>query len=46
MNTIIGRSRQEDVPFIVSELHRIFEAEYSNRLSVALDKISQLEKKS
>lgn len=40
MNTIVGRSRQEDVPFIVSELQRIFETEYENKLAAALDKIS------
>lgn len=45
MSTIIGRSRQEDVPLIIAEIQRIFEADYVTRLSAALQKIQQLEKK-
>jgi hypothetical protein len=32
-SVIIGRSRQEDVPFVVAELKRIFEADYVGKLS-------------
>ena len=28
LNTIVGRSRQEDVPIIMSEFQRIFETDY------------------
>lgn len=39
MTTIIGRSRQEDVPLIVGEMQRIFESDYATRLTAALHKI-------
>lgn len=45
MNTIIGRSRQEDVPLIIAEMQRIFESDYSTRLVAALQKIEDLEKR-
>lgn len=44
MSTIIGRSRQEDVPLIVAEIQRIFEADYVTRLNAALMKIDELQK--
>ena len=44
MTTIIGRSRQEDTPLILSEMQRIFETDYSTRLSAALAKIDELQK--
>lgn len=42
MNTIIGRSRQQDVPLIIAEMQRIFEADYATRLNAALQKIEEL----
>lgn len=43
VNSIVGRSRQEDAPLILAELQRIFETDYSSKLSAALLKIEQLE---
>ena len=31
-STIVGRSRQEDIPVIMAEFQRIFEADYINKL--------------
>lgn len=39
MSTIVGRSKQEDVPLIIAEMQRIFEADYMTRLSAAVQKI-------
>ena len=39
VNNIVGRSRQEDVPLIISDLQRIFEANYIEKLSEANKKI-------
>jgi len=44
-SVIIGRTRQEDVPFVIAELQRIFEAEYIVKLNEAHIKIANLEKK-
>ena len=41
----MGRSRQEDVPFIVAELQRVFEGDYVSKLNEAFIKISELESK-
>ena len=35
MNTIVGRSRQEDIPLILAELQRIFETDYASKLAQA-----------
>ena len=40
---IIGRSRQEDVPFILAELQRVFESDYAGKLSEANLKIADLQ---
>ena len=32
MNSIVGRSKQEDVPLIMADLQRIFEANYVEKL--------------
>lgn len=42
-SVIIGRSRQEDVPFVMAELKRVFEAEYVSKLAEAQFKISDLQ---
>lgn len=42
MNSILGRSRQEDVPFIMADLQRIFEAGYVEKLAEANQKIEEL----
>lgn len=42
-STIIGRSRQEDVPIIMADLQRIFEADYVNKLCEANAKIKELQ---
>ena len=39
VNSIVGRSRQEDVPLIISDLQRIFEANYIEKLSEANKKM-------
>jgi hypothetical protein len=44
-SVIIGRSRQEDVPFVVAELKRVFEAEYVSKLAEANLKIQDLLKR-
>ena len=44
MNTIVGRSKQEDVPLIVSELQRVFEADYVTKLAQAQQQIEELTK--
>jgi len=44
-SVIIGRSRQEDVPFVLAEFQRIFEAEYVNKLAEANLKITDLQVK-
>ena len=41
----MGRSRQEDVPFVVAELQRVFEADYVSKYNEATIKIGELEKK-
>lgn len=42
-SVIIGRSRQEDVPFVVAELKRVFEADYVSKLAEANLKIQDLQ---
>ena len=42
-NIIINRSKQEDVPFVVAELKRIFEADYVSKLCEANQRISDLQ---
>lgn len=42
-SVIIGRSRQEDVPFILAELQRVFESDYAGKLSEANLKIADLQ---
>lgn len=42
MNSIVGRSRQEDVPIIMADLQRIFEAGYVERLAEANQRIQEL----
>lgn len=44
VSTVIGRSRQEDVPYIVAEFQRIFEADYVNKLAETNEKIKNLQK--
>jgi hypothetical protein len=44
-NVLIGRSRPEDVPFVVAEIKRIFETDYSGKLSEANLRISDLQNK-
>ena len=44
-NTIIGRSRQEDVPFVVAELKRVFESQYVDKLAEANLKLADLASK-
>ena len=44
MNTIVGRSKQEDVPLIMSEFQRIFEADYTTKLAQAQQQIEELTK--
>ena len=42
MGSILGRSRQEDVPIIMADLQRIFEAGYIEKLMEANRKIEEL----
>lgn len=44
-SVVIGRSRQEDVPFVIAELKRIFEADYVAKLSEANLRIADLQGK-
>lgn len=44
-STIIGRSKQEDVPFIVAELQRVFEADYISKLAEANNPLKELQSK-
>ena len=43
-SVVMGRSRQEDVPFVVAELQRVFEGDYVNKLNEASVKIKELER--
>lgn len=45
MNTIIGRSKQEDVPAVMAEFQRIFESDYITKLELAHQKIQELQAK-
>ena len=42
MTSIVGRSRQEDVPLILAELQRIFESDYNSKLATANSRIQEL----
>ena len=44
-NVVIGRSKQEDIPFVLAELKRIFEADYSSKLGEANLRIADLQAK-
>jgi len=40
-NSIVGRSRQEDVPLIMAEFQRIFEMDYVTKLSETENKLKE-----
>jgi hypothetical protein len=44
-SVVIGRSRQEDVPFVIAELKRVFDADYAGKLSEANLRIADLQGK-
>ena len=44
-SVLIGRSKQEDVPFVLNELKRIFEADYVSKLLEANLRIGDLQSK-
>lgn len=44
-SVVIGRSRQEDVPFVIAELKRVFDADYAGKLSEANLRIIDLQGK-
>lgn len=44
-SVVVGRSRQEDVPFVLAELKRIFETDYIGKLNEATLRIADLQAK-
>jgi hypothetical protein len=42
MTSLLGRSRPEDVPFVLADFQRIFEANYREKLTEANKRIEDL----